>query len=270
MTDNTCSNSCYRSLEERVFQFMDNSEIEVTPLQIAQNLHANRNTIRGILRQLLAKGKVVQPYHGAYQSFRIDGMRFAPLRLHNIILTVEGLEVASHWEWNEKIGECGLSVVFGTERGKATARISCDRGLDRNACLFAVKRCVEVIQYRLGHAVENVIVKTVEFNKDYSGVRLDGRQCLTVKGLYDVIERVYQKEENLVRHEFKVSTPMELRNFEGLLKGGLGQFNMTQAIFESLQEQRRYEKKVDFLCSHVENLTRILEAMYQRQVRDGI
>lgn len=269
MACNTCCNSYYSSLEKKVLEFIERSETEMTPLVIASNLHANRSSVRVMLRRLLEKGKIVQPYQGAYQSFRIDGVRFAPLRLHNVVFTVEALDVSTHWEWTETVGECGLSVVFGTERGKATACISCDRGLERDGCLLAVRKCVEVIEGHLGYAVENVVVKTFEANKDYSGVRLDGVQCVTVKGLYDVIERVYQKEENLVRHEFKVSTPMDLRNFEGLLKGGLGQYNITQVNFETIQELRHQEETLKLLCVQLGELTKITQALYERQLREG-
>jgi hypothetical protein len=267
MACNTCCNSYYPSLEERVLQFIENSEIETTPLAIASNLHSNRSSVRVILRRLLEKGKIVQPYQGSYSNKIIHGMRFAPLRIHNILLTVEHVDVSSHWKWSDTIGDCCLSVVFGSERGKVSCRVCCDKGLDRNACLMTVKRCVEVIENRLGHAVENVVVKTFEANKDYGGVRLDGVTCLTVKGLYDVIERVYQKEENVVRQEFKVTTPIELRNFEGLLQGGLGQYNMTQVNFEMVQEIRRLTEGQKTLNTHVGELTKILQALYERQLR---
>jgi len=58
------------------------SEIELTPMEIAQKSMVNASTARNYLRELLKEGKVVQPYPGAYCTKIIHGMMFAPLRAH--------------------------------------------------------------------------------------------------------------------------------------------------------------------------------------------
>jgi hypothetical protein len=57
-------------------------------------------------------------------------------------------------------------------------------------------------------------------NKDYHGVRIDGVQCVTKTDLFGMVERVYQKEENLVRKERKVTRPMSVTKFEEAISKG--------------------------------------------------
>jgi tRNA U38,U39,U40 pseudouridine synthase TruA len=70
-------------------------------------------------------------------------------------------------------------------------------------------------------------------------VRIDGVQCVTKKELYGMIERVYQKEENLVRKEWKVSQPMSVNAFEAAIKKGIGEHDRVQASFEFYRGQVR-------------------------------
>ncbi len=195
-------------------------------------------------------------------------MRFLPLKVHNIIFTVEEAGVVEHWEWKEAVGLVALKVVFGTEHDKVSCFISCDVGMDRNTCLFALEKCIKVIESRLGHVLEDVVVRTFEANKDYSGARLDGVHCLTVKGLFDVVERVYQKEENLVRHELKVSQPTSLEQFIGLLNGGVSQYQMNQAVFSIIQELKTVAEAVKSNTGHVCDLAKVTEAMFNHQVKE--
>ena len=54
---NTCDNSYSPfSVEERVLKAIDESQIELTPLEIARKVHAKRSTVRVIIRKLLDKG----------------------------------------------------------------------------------------------------------------------------------------------------------------------------------------------------------------------
>jgi predicted transcriptional regulator len=71
-TGNTCLSSLASrrwSVEARVFHVIDDSEIELRPVEIARKIHAPRKptraqctTVRVLLRKLLEKGLVLQPY----------------------------------------------------------------------------------------------------------------------------------------------------------------------------------------------------------------
>ncbi len=193
-------------------------------------------------------------------------MRFAPLCVHNVCFTVENVTVGEHWIHEETVGAVKLRVIFGVERDRVSCFVSCDTGMDRNACQFAIKRCVEIAEGRLGHKIGELVLKTLEANKDFVGCRLDGVTCLTVQGLSDTIERVYQKADG-VRHEAKISKSMGLAELESLFQGGIAQYNVTQANFVMIQELRKVVETQKVLDAHVGELTKITQALFERQLK---
>jgi hypothetical protein len=107
-------------------------------------------------------------------------------------------------------------------------------------------------------------ITTFEQNKDYTGYRLDGAQCVTKAGLFDVIERVYQKEENVIRHEHKVTRSMSLTEFESLLQGGVPGYNATQATYFLAQKIDLLIQAVKFQNEETARHSRILKALLKR------
>ena len=199
---NTCDNSYSPfSVEERELKAIDESQIELTPLEIARKVHAKRSTVRVIIRKLLDKGFVLQPYPGAYCNKITYGLRFVPLCVHNISLRSFVCEDVLHWETDEVVGGVKLHVCFGSERRKISGFVACDAGMSHDAYLFALHRWFDLAEKHLGRSLADLELLTFEANKDYYGVRVDGVQCVTKKGLFDMVERLYQKEENLVRKE---------------------------------------------------------------------
>jgi hypothetical protein len=217
MAGNRCDNSYSPhsgfSVEERILKLIDNSEIELAPYEIARKVHAKRSTVRVILRKLLDRGLILQPYPGAYCNKITYGMRFVPLCVHNVSLRSFAGTV-THWVKDEVVGGVKIHVCFGQERRKVSGYIACDAGMSHDACLLALNRWFDLVEGRTGRSVADLELLTFECNKDYYGVRIDGVQCVTKKDLYGMVERVYQKEENLVRKEWKVSQPMSVNAFE--------------------------------------------------------
>ena len=66
----------------------------------------------------------------------------------------------------------------------------------------------------------------------------------SVKGLFGFIERVYQKGEDIVRHEVKVNRKVSLTEFDSLLDGGLVAFGGAQAFYA-------LEKRIEALTNAV-------------------
>ncbi len=273
---NSGDNSYYDlSCWDAILKVVEESEIELRPKEIMTKVVSerfrrdmNHSTVKVLLRRLLNTGLIIQPYPGAYCSQRIHGVRFVPLRVHNVVFTVEGFSIGEHWEWREVVGAVGLRVVFGTERDKVSCFVSCDVGMDCNACLFAVRRCLEVTEQRLGRKVEGVTLKTFEANKDYVGYRLDGVTCLTVTGLYETVERVYQKTDGIVRHEVKVTKPTGLDEFMTLIQGGVPTYNIAQSSFALVQEVRKLTEAVKATNSVVFDQGRLVKALCERVWKD--
>lgn len=260
---NSCCNSYSGfSLQVRILKVIDQSEIPLSPIEISKKAYGNPSSTRCFLRRLLVQGKIVQPYPGAYCNKITHGVMFNPLKVHNIGLRSSVGEDLEHWEKTEVVGEVKVHVCFGKQRRKISGWISCDAGMSKDACLLAVNRWCDLVEARLGHSLVDLEITSFEQNKDYVGFRLDGAvKCVTKTGLFDVIERVYQKEENVVRCEHKVTHSMSFTEWESLLQGGVPGYNTTQAIFALTQKLDQLIEAQKFANEESARQSRILEAL---------
>ncbi len=279
---NKCSGRGY-SVEARVFHVIDASDIQLTPAEIARKIYndgteawdpkkilpGQYTTVRGACTKLLQKGLVLQPYPGAYCNKITYDMRFVPIMLHNIRLHSKVCQDLKHWEVEEIVGGVNIKVCFGKERRLVSGSISCDLGMSHDACLFAVHRWFDIVEGRLGFALNDLVLTTWELNKDTAGIRIDGIQCVTKKDLYGMIERTYQKEENLVRKEWKVSTPMSLNKFEEAVNKGLAGMEKAQDIADLKKEVRVVGEALKFNNSRMLDLERLAEAQFNRKTAEA-
>jgi hypothetical protein len=253
-----------------VLRAVENSEIELTPAEIARKIHAPNKpstgqytTVRVFCRRLLEKGAIRQPYPGAYCSKITHGVRFEPLSVHNITLRSFVCQDIAHWEKDEVVGGVKIHVCFGSERRKVTGYIACDvGGMSHDACLLALNRWFDLVNSRLGFQLNDLEILTFECNKDYHGIRLDGVQCITRTGLSGMIDRIYQKEDAMVRAECKVITPVSVNKLEQAL-GNFEGFQSSQQLYEIKREVMRNTEAVKF------NNSRLLDVIQQNNALFG-
>lgn len=250
----------HSSKKERVAEVVERSEIELTPLQIAQKTGINHSTVRVYLPQLVAENRIITPYHGAYCAKTIHGVgAFGALRVHNIVVTGDA-EIDEFDEVVETVGDVKVRVLFGSKRNKVSIFISCDAGMDRNGCLLALDKAFGIVRSRIGKDLEHVCLKTFELNRDFLGVRVDRPTCITRVGLYDMVERVYQKAEG-VRHEWKISKEMPIAEFEALLRGGVTSYNIMQANFALVQEVKKLGEALKMTNNQLLQQSKVLEGI---------
>ncbi|HLN89941.1 MAG TPA: hypothetical protein VK253_07735 [Candidatus Binatia bacterium] len=265
------------SAEARVFHIIDASEIELRPAEIARKLHAPKKptpgqytSVRVFCRKLLEKGKILQPYLGAYCNKITYGVRFVPLAVHNISLRSFVCEDVKSWEKDEFIGGVKIHVCFGSERRKISGYIACDiGGMSHDACLLALNRWFDIVQDHLGWQLNDLQILTFECNKDYRGIRIDSVLCVTKTDLFGMIERVYQKEENLVRKEQKTVTPMSVNKFEEAISKGFNDSVNAHANFEIKQEVKGNSEALKYANSRLLSVERLLEALYKHRISEG-
>ncbi len=168
-----------------------------------------------------------------------------------------------HWEVDEFVGGVKIHVCFGSERRKISGYVACDvGGMSHDACLLALHRWFDVVEDHLGWQLNDLELLTFECNKDYYGVRIDGVQCVTKLDLFGMVERVYQKEENLVRKERKITRPMSVTKFEEVISKGFTDHDKLQASFELKQEVKRVGEALKFNNSRLLGVERLQEAIY--------
>jgi len=219
-----------------IAQIVNDSDIPLSPYTIHQQINKKvsikYSTVRGYLRRLLEQSQILQPFKGYYCNKITHTLMNVPLRSHNLLFTIEKQKwIQKSEKIEETIGAANLMISFGNQRKKVTCQISCDKGLSLDACLFGVKRLLDIVESRKGSPVRQLTLRTFEVNRDFQGTRIDGAKCYTRTGLFGVIERIYQKDESTVRVEQKVSRRMKVDEFTALLQGGVQSYNLTQALF---------------------------------------
>jgi hypothetical protein len=205
----------------------------------------------------VSKGYVVRVHRGFYKwatcvSESKDGVGEPPLRVHNVIVVCRipknvNVSKPSDGEYVLSVGDVRFRFSCGVKRKKVTVRFSCDDGLDFRGFAFAVElvRSYVLRLYGFEPSESDLQVVSCEFNQDYQGLRLDCVKCLTVSDLKGVLERIYQKKENLLRSEIKVGKT-SVEAIYTLLKGGVVSYNIVQGIFmlvkkvENLTETVKY------------------------------
>jgi hypothetical protein len=199
------------------------------------------------------------------------GVRFVPLRVHNVVLVSEGVCWCDfHDELEERTGDVVVKVSFGKERRKVVISLCCDvPGMDRDTLLFALNRAYDLVRARSGGRVlESVRFVTLETNRDFSGVRLEGGfKVYTLPNLNNIVERIYQKEDNLVRHELKVSEKMTVDQFLELAHGGVSTYNVAQATFHLTQKVEGLTDVVKILVGFVGRSQKVQDAILDRLYR---
>jgi hypothetical protein len=134
--------------------------------------------------------------------------------------------------------------------------------MSHDACLLTLHCWFDVVQDHLGWQLNDLQILTFECNKDYHGVRIDGIQCVIKTDLFGMVERVYQKEESLVRKERKFAPSMSVTKFEEAISKGFADQDKVQASFELHEEVKLVGEAMKFNNSRLLGVERLQEAIY--------
>ena len=194
---------------------MKNYPEGTTPSEISRFTSINVNTIKSILPKMVEIRKI---HRGLYKVVNGgDGVdtahasRLTHWNFHNCILSTQ--LTVFHSEPRNSTQSCGninLKFVLGT-KGKATMNLSSENPLNISSISLASRLFIELLKHHTNERItaKNILVKTIEFNKDYSNLRLDGLRCVTVDSLVEQF-KVYQKKLGLrIEHKTKVHFNVE-------------------------------------------------------------
>lgn len=253
-------------------EYISKSADAVFPIEIARKLSLKEGTVRPTLRLLLHKGLVLQPYPGAYCDKITWEVRFHPVAIHNIRLHFLTEEVLESWETTENIGGVKVFVHFGSERRKVSGLISYDRGMSRAAAMLAIDRWLAIAETRLGREIKDLVLTSLEVNRDQAGIKLEGGvHCYSKKVLRDVLERVYEKEEG-VRHEYRIAKNMTLTEFDQIFNKGLDQVLGVASNLDNqmqLQEVKEAQKFMNRRLLETQDSIRAIERKIVNQVQES-
>lgn len=244
---------------QTILEILQREQRPLTPKEIAWISKAdsrfnalNRSTVRVYCRRLLEQGKIHQPIHGYYDVTKpmygvggVFGVRVHDLRL---VWSVGKLTVVP--SFYDVVGGVSVEVVFGVKRGKVSATVACDEGMDFHTVCFAVDRVKRVAWEKAGVNLDGFeCTVCCEFNEDFQSLRLDGAKCVTVKSFLGDLERVYDKNGS-VRSEIKVAKT-SIESMYALLKGGVTPYNILQGLFVLTKEMRQINASIERLINKI-------------------
>ena len=285
---NKSLNSLHSQNKELVVKsYLETLNYPVSPYKIAKDTMLNHSTVRGIVRRLIDKNQIKQPYPHYYCSSITYGVMKLPLlRVHNVVLTsafhldkdilddyvrqrILCYSVKMGYFFDEYHGDVHLIVQFGSQRNKVTFKIACDDGMDRHALELSLNRCMDIAKSITGETVKNVICKTLETNRDFLNFRLDGAKCYTVSGLFGALKRMYQKEDDKVRVETKFSQKIKVDEMMSIASGGMDGF-MVQHRQALLNESiMGLTEKIDVLIDLNRDVLKYQKAILDKLINNG-
>jgi len=268
-----------------VLQVIEDSKTPLAPKQvydeICSEVDIKPSTVRNYLRNLYNSKKVLQPYPGYYCNHITYSVIAGPLVVHNVHFSVNAPFLKQFSKINDVLewtGDVKLFIQFGKQRRNLSGNISNDvPGMSKDTLLFALNRILDIMENRTGQVIgDGFVLSTFETNRDYPGKRLDGKiSCLTRKQLFDVIERVYQKDEDTVRCERKISSDLKVEEALALLRNEPNDPNLAQGLFvlkkrvEALTLRTQFgnrelveiNKRLDGMDKLAKNLVRLVDAL---------
>jgi len=187
----------------------------ITPKMIALKTSINVNTIKAILPKISGIKKIIR---GLYKVVdRGDGTISSPTdvlsdwNFHNAVLSTSlAFDNPKTTHSTHSFGLINLEFII-SKSGNATLRIASDNPLNVSSICMVYGFFCELIERHIATApsASEVYIRTIEFNKDYSNLRLDGVGCLTIDNLCEQF-KIYQKKRGLrLEHKTKVNFTVE-------------------------------------------------------------
>ncbi|MDD4157665.1 MAG: hypothetical protein PHY08_13960, partial [Candidatus Cloacimonetes bacterium] len=159
--------------------------------------------------------------------------------LHNITLIYElpnykGQKINSVIETPLLKGRFGI----GSKSKKASIHLATNNPINISSLNILALYFLKLIEpnYNYPLNIDNIVIRSIEFNKDYINLRLDGLKSITFTSLcYQY--KLYQKKQGL-RQEHKINLPINIPEIFSMLQGG----NHNLEIYSELNSLKNEQK----------------------------
>ena len=216
----------------------------ITPKLIALKTGINVNTVKSILPKMNGIKKVMRGY------YKVDSEGDTPLvhdlfewNFHNCILSFQ-LRHCSSYNLVEEVFDFGIvkCVLVISNSKRATFRVSTDWPLNVSSLSMVAGLFVEKLSFFSDDVIDfkNIMVSTIEFNKDYKNLRLDGVNSISVDNLVEQF-KLYQKKRGL-RVEHKTKVPLSVESVVDMLSNNPNSVEFNVKLNEQKVELERLTK----------------------------
>jgi hypothetical protein len=209
--------------ENKIKEILTKYPEGLTPKYVALYTKIPHNSVKGMLTRGISGIEQVPGLNGVYRLVaNLRDNSIFSYNFHNLIL---GVFLPNYK--NETVKQtlsCDLTnfeFIIGKDSKRATMRISTPKiqgtdypiNVSSITLAFALFRELVFKFARIDVKMKDVQVNSIEFNRDYSNLKLEGVNCITIENLVEQF-KIYQKSDKL-RTEHKIKIPM---NAEELIK----------------------------------------------------
>ncbi|MCX6750922.1 MAG: hypothetical protein NTZ83_05670, partial [Candidatus Pacearchaeota archaeon] len=176
-----------RENEKKIIRILEENKSGYGPKKLAFILGINEDTAKSMLKRLLNKGVVEKnPYtHGIYRL--VDKYRHGSIfewKFHNGVLTT--LIKGYTGDRINKEFSSGLSKYYfevGKESQKASLKIACSENPIEISSIYSLYlNFALLVEKYTGYfpPIKEVTISSIEFNKDFINLKIDGANCITL------------------------------------------------------------------------------------------
>lgn len=243
-------------LKERVYACIAAQEEGVYAKIIAAVTRINYNTVKGIVR-ILARDGIVKHKNGI-RGLYVSDEKYAhggifDYNFHNLILTCPIPPFDKEFKpiTNSLMNMVKTRLIIGKYTQMATLHVSTDYPINVSAILFVANHFINELKTQMGCevALDSITISSIEFNKDYINLKLEGANCLTLSSMIAQY-KLYQKKRG-AREEFKMKVPIGMPEIWQLLKRGQFQAENRVEIEQLNKRIIKIDKQLSYIIKEI-------------------
>ena len=264
-------------IQDRLLKALEASDGALTPLELANIIGANPESVRTRLSKMLKAGLVLRPIPRYYEPVPTYGVG-SPPRLQNLLViatpdknpVLKG-RVTSHViertfpSYPED--SFRVRLTFGGKRDKIHWTVKAPIGLDYYGLLLARAWADAEVKARMG--VEDLIwdVSRYDLFWDTMALRLEGISIITIDDLQGTLVKYYNKFYGIRKEVHQTPQAASLEQLVSLASGGIPQYEMTSSLALLVSKVDQMTKGIGHFLQRSDSDRRLVKAVSEAQVR---
>lgn len=228
-----------------------------TPKMISTGTSININTVKSILPKLKNIEKVTRGWYKVVNRgddpFTSDG-KLTNWNFHNLILSVP---LCHYKPMSIQTGFNLINIDINiSDKGLCTLRLSSDYPLNVSSICLVYAYLKQFLGTISSDKItmKDMLVKSIEFNKDYSNLKFEGVNCITLDGLCTQF-KAYQKKIGL-RTEHKTKVPFHVETMVDMLTGSPANLELNAKL---KAQEKLLEKLTTQAIYNTAQLTKLID-----------
>ena len=229
----------------------------MTPKMIALHTRINVNTIKSILPKIQGIKKIMRGLYkvvnGGDGTPKSDESRLTSWNFHNLHLScILDFKPSQLIERTHSFGLLNFKFII-SKKGRCTFSLASDYPLNISAINMVGEyfSTVLLVSYNASVTLKDIQISTIEFNRDYSNLRLDGVQCISLDSLNEQF-KTYQKRIGL-RIEHKTKVKFSSQDVVDMLTNNLNTTDIHTKLNQTLEGNALIMQKLALLFDFLKN-----------------